>query len=66
MHLKVSSAKRRPFCLGLNVLTNQMEDTFMTVLVQGVMDFSWNSYSWQVDARPNENIWMINFLWIYT
>ena len=24
MHLKVSSAKRRPFCLGLNVLTSEM------------------------------------------
>ena len=24
MHLKVSSAKRRPFCLGLNVLTNSL------------------------------------------
>ena len=26
MHLKVSSAKRRPFCLGLNVITDQQQE----------------------------------------
>ena len=35
MRLKVSSAKRRPFCLGLNVLMSDLFslDTFQTVCV---------------------------------
>ena len=32
MHLKMSSAKRRPFCLGLNLLTYAVFASFRTVL----------------------------------
>ena len=47
MHLKVSSVKRRPFCLSLNVLTLQI--CHILVSFQAV----WDSY----------HIWFILFAW---
>ena len=36
MHLKTSSAKRRPFCLGLSVLMALCEDGPMVINAEGV------------------------------
>ena len=33
MRLKVSSAKRQPFCLGLNVLTYQVMDIYDFMII---------------------------------
>ena len=41
MHLKMSSAKWRPFCLGLNVLIQQKYQVFPGTSVMGVTYFHW-------------------------
>ena len=46
MHLKVSSAKRRPFCLGLNVLSK----IFFTLKIQ-----------WDL-SRSHELLWVMSFV----
>ena len=38
MRLKVSSAKRRPFCLGLNVLNHADKSLAEVILNQFIMD----------------------------
>ena len=47
MHLKVSSAKRRPFCLGLNVLTSLL---FRPAMPYGVMHL--DQYWFMSDTKP--------------
>ena len=58
MRLKVSSAKRRPFCLGLNELTHLPRDnlaekleTFSTAFSSMKMFELWLKYHWSVFLR---------------
>ena len=58
MRLKVSSAKRRPFCLGINELTHLPRDnlaekleTFSTAFSSMKMFELWLKYHWSVFLR---------------
>ena len=55
MRLKMSSAKRQPFCLGLNVL--RMVLLRMVLIVQSAFPntFSWKQYLYCVPMGPTDN-----------
>ena len=57
MRLKVSSAKRRPFCLGLNVLTEQFgQVSALLTLCEGRLHRSRRIHWWQVDSPSKRPI----------
>ena len=51
MHLKMSAAKCRPFCLGLNMLMRSAFTTYTMIYVHGFVVYYLNS------LQPNNAIW---------
>ena len=58
MRLKVSSAKRRPFCLGLNVLT----ETLSSFAAAENCDICQTSHSWSPHFEPRGHICAIRLV----
>ena len=64
MHLNMSSAKWRPFCLGLNVLT---QGAVSLNLVSSPNQFSWylNFPFWKFHSSPCGIVYVRNFMMIF-
>ena len=65
MHLKMSSAKWHPFCVGLNVLMNihHVQYTYSSCINCYDIPVMWVAYkTWQAVRRLGHNEWRYNYL----
>ena len=67
MHLKMSSAKWHPFCVGLNVLMNihHVQYTYSSCIICYDIPVMWVAYkAWQAVRRLGHNEWRYNYLMV--
>ena len=60
MHLKTSSAKRRPFCLGLNVLIQSNQSTvFVTEYIHARLHPHYDMHGWTIRCHRHNHMWLL-------